>query len=119
VVTISGNGNVTITGNITDSSSGRFIQIQNNGPISRLLHISEIEAFARGVVHTTTGFDNANDLALTSQGASFESTNGVFVHATLGNDSPLNGAAETAGDTWTYQGVGTNYVADLGTTRNL
>ncbi len=104
----------TFTYTITDSlvpANGRFIRVRNNGPVDRLLHIGEIEAFAPGVT-PAANFDGTNDLALSSKGATVESTVGGGGH---GNpNATIDGSEQTGGSTWTKQAVGTEIVIDLG-----
>ncbi len=115
-VTVGGSGNLNITGNVGGGNAGRFIRIQNNGSANRYLQFSELEAFAPGVI-PAPGYDNANDLALISKGASFESASGALQHGST--DAPLNGIADTGGASLNYLGIGVNYVADLGSTQSL
>jgi hypothetical protein len=104
----------TVSGEIPGTRStvtGRFIKIQNNGFVNRELHIGEIEVFAPGVP-PAADFDSANDLALSTKGATVESTVGGGGH---GNPlATIDGAEQTGGDTWTRVAVGAEIVIDLG-----
>lgn len=100
---------------IASGVDGRFIRVQNiAGP--RTLQLGEIEAFLAGVTPSGGVVDNVNDQALISKGASFESSIGTGGHGS--DDAPLNGVVDIGGATWTRDSAG-EYVADLGTTRNL
>ena len=96
--------------------TGRFIRVRNDGAANRLLHIGEIEAFMHGVT-PAAGLDNANDLALGSQGASFHSSVGTGGHGNA-NDV-FDGALQTGAAVWTRGAVNAEYVLDLGTTRTM
>lgn len=94
----------------------RYISIKNNGTGNRLLHVGEVEAFAPGVTPNGGGVDAAN-LALSSRGANIQSVNTGFTHGD--SMALINGALDTGAATPTRQGVGTEYVIDLGQGRDL
>lgn len=95
--------------------SGRFVQVINNGGSNRLLHIGELEVFEPGVA-AAPNFDNANDLALASNGASIKSASTAGGHG--GTGAVIDGSEQTGGSTWTKQqtGGGSQITADLGGT---
>jgi len=111
-------GEIKVSENVLEETgtAGRFIRVRNDGTANRLLHIGEIEAFAPGASPTNAP-DNAHDLALASQGASYESSVGTGGHGV--ETAVYNGLLETGGATWTRQAVNAEYVLDLGQTRWL
>jgi len=88
---------------ISQAATIRFIEVTSlpgaggTGGSGAFFHIGEVEAF----LTTTTpaaGLDNANDLALSSVGASAATTSGTVQH---GADTALiNGVASTGAATW-------------------
>ncbi len=105
----------TFTYTVNDSAvtpaSGRFIRVRNNGPANRLLHIGEIEVFEPGVA-PAANFDSANDLALTSKGATVESTVGTGGHGNA--QDTIDGLEQSGAAVWTRQAVAAEIVIDLG-----
>ena len=81
----------------------RFIEITSapglggTGVSGAFFHIGEVEAFLTSVT-PAAGLDNANDLALSSAGASATTTSNIPQH---GLDSALvNGVVDTGATTW-------------------
>ncbi|NQT40380.1 MAG: PEP-CTERM sorting domain-containing protein [Planctomycetes bacterium] len=101
---------------VQTGTSARYIRIKNNGAADRMLHVGEIEAFLAGVI-PGANLDNANDVALASKGATFESSTGGGGHGATG--AVYDGALQGGAAVWTRQTVGTEYVLDLGQTRDL
>ena len=98
--------------------TGRYIRVKN-GTADRTLHISEIEVFGPGVTASST-LDSNNDLAHASHGASFESFVGTVTDSHTGNHANLvNGVLDTSGNTPSIDGVGAEFVIDLGYTREI
>ena len=91
--------------------NGRFLQLENNGTADRLLHTSEIEGFAPGTTPNNNAAPSTNDIPNTS----FYSQQGVGGHGSV--NEVFDGQLETGGATWTRQGIGNNYILDLGATQ--
>jgi len=105
---------------IPNNVSGRFIKLENNGPATRILHTSEIEAFNGGVA-PIGGLDGVNDFALISKGASFEaeSFTDTFSGATHGSvNAPIDGVPSDGAGTYSRTNAGF-YMLDLGQTRDI
>ncbi len=115
---IDGDGDVSILGTMTAGAFGRYISVKNLPDTARLLHIGEIEAFLVGVTPTSGALDNANDVALSSKGATVEQTIGPIAH---GNSAALiDGAPQSGGATFTLDtAVGNEDIIDLGQNRFL
>ncbi|MEZ5303780.1 MAG: hypothetical protein R3F11_24515 [Verrucomicrobiales bacterium] len=97
--------------------TGRYLLIENNGNVSRQLHMSEVEAFLWGIT-PAAGYDNANDQALSGSGASATIASGPLQHGTLG--ALLDGSPQSGAATFSLNpGVGNGVLVDLGAEMEL
>ncbi|MEX2215476.1 MAG: hypothetical protein WD768_15185 [Phycisphaeraceae bacterium] len=105
--------------------NGRYVQIINNGPADRLLHVGELEVFATGVAPgpnshvpgNNVSLNNPNDLARTGAGAAIFSATATGGHGA--NGAVIDGLEQSGGDTWTRQAVNAQVTVDLGGTFSL
>jgi hypothetical protein len=104
---------------ITNVPPARFVMVQNNGGASRRMDIGEIEVFAPGV---TPSVDNAGGNGSLNPGTDLATlANGATVHSQTTNQphgadttTIINGTENTAGGTWSSDGVGNFVIIDLG-----
>lgn len=101
---------------VQGTAGGRFIKVQNNGTANRSLAIGEIEAFLAGVTPGGS-YDNANDVALASKGATWQSETGAFQHGLAG--FTIDGLATGGAESIHRIGVGAELVIDLGQRRDV